>query len=254
MFRVELATSPIGQVSLPPTRDHAIRIHHGPPARASCQRHAYHYTRGDIDIVPAGTGGTWTCDDPATTLAVSISPAMVRRAATELGLDPARVTVTARHQVRDPQIAHVAWALEAEDRAGYPGGRAFADSLGLALSLHVLGAYRAPVRAGTELSPRQLARLRDYIEAHIDRALSLAELADVLAISTSHLKATFKRTTGLAVHEFIIHRRVARARSLLVAGEPASQVALAAGFSHQSHMARWMRRLLGRTPSTFRPT
>jgi AraC-like DNA-binding protein len=74
----------------------------------------------------------------------------------------------------------------------------------------------------------------------------------VVAIGASHLKATFKRTTGLAVHEYIVHRRVHRAKQLLTAGQlPASQVALAAGFSHQSHMARWMRRLLGRTPSSF---
>lgn len=250
MLRVALATSPIGQVTFPPTRDHVIRIHAGPPVRASCRTRRYQYTRDDIDIVPAGTAGTWTSEDPATTLAIALAPHLVHRAAEQLGLDPARVTVTPRHQVRDPRIAHVASALEAEDRAGYPGGRAFADTLVLALAVHVLGEYRAPVRSGTELAPAQLARLADYIEAHLDRELSLAKLAGVLAISASHLKATFKRSTGLAVHEYIVLRRVARARQLLAAGDlPASQVALAAGFSHQSHMARWMRRLLGRTPS-----
>jgi AraC family transcriptional regulator len=51
------------------------------------------------------------------------------------------------------------------------------------------------------------------------------------------------------VHEYVMRRRVERARALLVAAAmPAGQVALAAGFAHQSHMARWMRRVLGVTP------
>jgi AraC family transcriptional regulator len=44
-------------------------------------------------------------------------------------------------------------------------------------------------------------------------------------------------------------RRVEKARSLLLRGtSAASEVAFAAGFAHQSHMARWMRRILGVRP------
>ncbi|MNN49789.1 Helix-turn-helix domain protein [compost metagenome] len=51
------------------------------------------------------------------------------------------------------------------------------------------------------------------------------------------------------MHEYVIRRRVERARTLLLQRElPASQVALEAGFSHQSRMARCMRRILGATP------
>jgi AraC-like DNA-binding protein len=46
--------------------------------------------------------------------------------------------------------------------------------------------------------------------------------------------------------------RIERARLLLdEGGLSAAEVALAAGFSHQSHMARWMRRELGETPRTL---
>ena len=71
-------------------------------------------------------------------------------------------------------------------------------------------------------------------------------------VSASHLRALFKRTVGTPVHEYVIQRRVERARALLLRGDlPASQVALDAGFSHQSHMARCMRRVLGVTPATI---
>jgi AraC family transcriptional regulator len=62
----------------------------------------------------------------------------------------------------------------------------------------------------------------------------------------------FKRSTGFAVHEYVIRQRVYRAKQLLTRGElAASQVAAEAGFSHQSHMARAMRRVLGVTPSAI---
>jgi AraC family transcriptional regulator len=72
-------------------------------------------------------------------------------------------------------------------------------------------------------------------------------------VSASHLRVLFKRTVGIPIHEYVIQRRVERARVLLVESElPASQIALEAGFAHQSHMARCMRKLLGFTPSSLR--
>ncbi|KYF72421.1 hypothetical protein BE15_48030 [Sorangium cellulosum] len=54
------------------------------------------------------------------------------------------------------------------------------------------------------------------------------------------------------MHEYVVQRRVERARALLLRGDlPASQVAIEAGFAHQSHMARCMRRVLGVTPTAL---
>lgn len=67
-----------------------------------------------------------------------------------------------------------------------------------------------------------------------------------------YLKTLFKRSTGVPVHEYVVQRRVERAKVLLMRGElPASQVALQAGFAHQSHMARCMRRVLGVAPTAL---
>jgi len=125
--------------------------------------------------------------------------------------------------------------------------------LGLALSVHLLARYRAPVEPRAGLSVQQLRRVSDHIEAHLDQRLSLAQLARVAGVSASHFKTLFKRSTGLPAHAYVIQRRVERARVLLARGDlPASQIALEVGFSHQSHMARHMRRILGVTPASFR--
>lgn len=119
--------------------------------------------------------------------------------------------------------------------------------------MHLLGRYAAvPIRLPAGLSQAQLRRVTAYVEACLDQDLSLIRLANVAGVSASHLKTLFKRST-VPVHEYVVQRRVERARALLSRDElPINQVALEAGFSHQSHMARCMRRVLGVTPKAVR--
>ena len=95
-----------------------------------------------------------------------------------------------------------------------------------------------------------MRRVTDYIEANLDGDLSLHLLAQIAGFGLSHFKTLFRHTAGLPLHQYVIRRRVERARLLLTQGDlPISQVAFRAGFAHQSHMARHVRRLLGVVPS-----
>lgn len=71
--------------------------------------------------------------------------------------------------------------------------RLLADSLIAALIMRVAQRFGAPAPAGLPalLSPR-LRRVLDYIEAHLDRDLTLAELAGVACLSPSHFSRAFK--------------------------------------------------------------
>jgi AraC family transcriptional regulator len=238
-------------VSLEPLPEHRLKIHAGPPVRGRCRAHGFIYTRGDIDIVPAGGSDAWEEQEASTSLILHISPFLLRRTAEDMGLDPAHAGLETRHQFKDPRIEHIAWALDAEHTSGHPGGLLYTESLGIALSAHLLGRYRTPLRLSRGLSTPQLRRLTEYIEEHLDQNLSLLRLAGIAEVSASHLKTLFRRSTGIPVHEYVVQRRVERAKALLLRGKlPASQVALEAGFSHQSHMARAMRRVLGVTPTS----
>jgi len=64
-----------------------------------------------------------------------------------MGLPPERAVLDQRHQFRDARIEHVAWALDAERRAGFPNGRLYTDSLGTALAVQLLAGQEAA--AGT---------------------------------------------------------------------------------------------------------
>lgn len=253
-LNVHVRHTPGGVVGFEAVPDHRIKVHAGAPVNGACRLHKFRYTRGDIDILPAGTSDVWHEETASTSLVVRMPPSLLRRTAEEMELPADRASLIERHQLRDAHIEHILWALDAERRAGFPNGTLYTDSLGIALAAHLLGGHRqheaAPVQG---LTRPQLRRVTDYIETHLEGDLSLARLAEVAGLSASHLKTQFKRSTGLPVHEYVVHRRVDRARSLLLrSGMAASQVALESGFSHQSHMARCMRRVLGATPSDVR--
>jgi AraC family transcriptional regulator len=248
-LQIEVRQTPIGAVEHRAIAEHHVSVHSGAPVRVSCPSRCVR-ERGAIDVLPAGMSEGWFEDDASETIDLRLAPSLVRLAAEEMGFDADRVSIEPRCHLRDVQIEHIAWALAAEHRASSPHGLLYRESLGMALAVHLVARYRAVAAPRGGLSRPQLDRVLAYIEAHLGEDVSLLRLSRVAGVSASHLRALFKRSMGLPVHAYVIQRRVERARALLARGElPASQVALDAGFSHQSHMARCMRRVLGVTPA-----
>ena len=134
--------------------------------------------------------------------------------------------------------------LEAED-ASDP---LYAESLCTALVARLVDGQ--PAFRERRRSRRRRPRVIDYVEANLERRMTLAELAALVSISVPHFKVLFRETLGMPVHQYVVRRRVERAKALLLEGRLSiSQIALEAGFAHQSHMANWMNRVLGATPT-----
>lgn len=254
---VERLSIAAGLTRVPAMAHHRLGIHVGRAVNASCRcdgrRHVRVQADGDIDIVPAGLDGEWEDDADCSILRVSVAPSLIAGTAEELGLDPRRAGLMPRFQHRDAGLAHIAFALEAHTAAAGAADLLSAESLARALAIRLIGeAGAAALPRGQGLSPRQRRALAEVIEAELDGDLSLTRLAAVAGISASHLKVLFRRSFGLPVHQYVIQRRIERARLMLLDGQmPISQVALAAGFAHQSHMAHAMRRVLGMTPAAL---
>ena len=110
---------------------------------------------------------------------------------------------------------------------------------------------RPRIRGG--LPPRALRRVREFIEAHLEENISIQALASVAGLSMYHFARAFKQSEGMAPHEYLIQCRVQRAKDLLAETDlPLSEIALASGFSDQSHCARRFREHVGVTPSSYR--
>jgi AraC family transcriptional regulator len=242
-------TSAAGAVVLQPIGAHRVVVHLSAQTPSRCRETNFRCVRtpGDVDVVPAGAQGGYDATTASRALEIQLERGFVDRVAEETRL--AR-TVGTRHLVAHPTIRRLAWAFVGD--AGHPARQLYLDSLGVALAVQLLSqGESAPVARG--LTSKQLQRVIDYIEAHLERDLTLVELAGVARVSPAHLRRWFGAKVGEPVHRYVVRRRVERARELLLAGDlPASETALAVGFAHQSHMARWMRRLLGVTPRQLR--
>ena len=210
---------------------------------------------GDVKIVPPGIPRVWETESATIKLSMYLNAPLMFSAAAAMHVDPERIAISPRLHVRDPHIEHIAWALKAELENPAPFGRLYGEALGLALATHLLRSYapaRAVATAGSLSQPR-LSRVLNYVRDNLDRDLSLTELANVAGVSPSHFKTLFRQRMGMPVHQYVIRRRVEYAAELLTRGNrPLAEIALQAGFSNQSHLARWTRRILGATPQSLR--
>ncbi|NJK67728.1 MAG: helix-turn-helix transcriptional regulator, partial [Microcoleus sp. SU_5_3] len=98
----------------------------------------------------------------------------------------------------------------------------------------------------------KLRLVTDYINDYLDRELSLAELGANRATESLPFSRTFKQSTGISPYKYVIQQRVERAKQLLSQGKMSlADIAIACGFSHQSHLNRHFKRLTGVTPKTL---
>jgi AraC family transcriptional regulator len=99
----------------------------------------------------------------------------------------------------------------------------------------------------------RLRAVVEYIEERLDAGPTLEQMAAVARLSPFHFARQFKASTGLPPHQYVIARRIERAKQLLQGGGglTLAQVAARAGFSNQSHFSHHFKRLVGVTPGQF---
>jgi AraC family transcriptional regulator len=158
----------------------------------------------------------------------------------------------------DSTIEQLARALLTADAVAGSFARLYADSIGVAIVTRLLDAYSncaSPVsRTKTSALVRwRLNRATEYIEAHLGDAITLADIANATRLSRMHFAAQFKAATGLRPHEYVLRRRVERAKELLCRSNlTLVDVALSVGFQTQAHFTTVFRRFVGDTPSMWR--
>jgi len=258
---VRVVTDPAGKAITPPIPRLYVAIHVGRSVYMDCERdgkkHSGWGVHGDIDIVPAGTKAIWEPRDHDTALVLGVEDQLLWRAAEEYGLQPARLEMINRFQIRDAQLENIGWALKAEMEGGYPSGRIFMDSMATALAARLVRRHSSLANAQTNekasMSGKRLRQVLSHIEDNLNRDLSLTEISVVAGVSVSHCKTIFRQAMGVPVHQYVIQRRVERARALLCESEMGiSQIAQQTGFAHQSHLTSHMRRILGTSPRMVR--
>ena len=258
----QLRRDPRGVLEVPGLESILVSVHLGPAAQISCRRGGKGFrgraVHGDIDIIPASTPARWEMHDGNDMALLLILPTLFLRAvARDAGLNDKGIEIVNRFQIRDATLENLGWSIKHELEAGCPSGRLYLDGLAISFASRLLTQHSSHAKMEKQTTPHlaghRLKQVLSFIEEEIGSDLSLEAIAGVAGVGPSHLQTMFRNALGLSVHQYVIHRRVERAKVLLCEEEmTVVQIAQALGFSDQSHLARQMRRVLNASPSAIR--
>jgi AraC family transcriptional regulator len=213
-------------------------------------------TVGEISVMPAGFSFSAHWEEELEYLAVNLTDDYLRRATIDFEANRnARITLACGP--RDPLVRSIAQALAEELDTDQPAGRLYAESLVNALAVHLMRHYSTdalvPDLQFGGLPAHRLRRVTDFIEANLDHDLELAEIAEAAELSPYHFARSFKQTTGVTPIQFLMQRRIERAKQLLAGSElPLAEIALSVGFKNQSHFSTLFRKFTEITPKAWR--
>jgi AraC-like DNA-binding protein len=107
-------------------------------------------------------------------------------------------------------------------------------------------------RSRPEPEMKQVLPMLNFIQEHLHEDLSLERLSRTFYLSRYHISHIFKKATGFTPNEYVIHRRIIRARELLKKRELSIQrVGESVGFNNNSHFIRTFKALVGVSPKQY---
>jgi len=162
--------------------------------------------------------------------------------------------VTASRWGEDPELRALAESI-ARDLRQDAAPPAQADARIDALALHLASHYGTPEPASSSagLARPRLERVLALVEERLTEALPVSELADAVHLSPFHFSRMFRISTGRSPHEWIMLKRMARAKSLLACTRmPLPAVAKASGYRTHSHFSGMFHAVVGMTPGQYR--
>jgi AraC family transcriptional regulator len=260
---VEQFRHPSGEGRTHYSDDHAICLSLAPrPVRflqiKGGKTHTSLYGKGDVAITPAEMPffARWEGEDHY--MQIRIAARFIQNVAREaLEINPDRLELLPEFRIRDPQIEAIGLMLLSELQQGNCGSRLYIDSLANVLGVHLIRQYTAtqPQHSIYEggLPQHQLSQVLDYIDAHLEQDIKLADLATLLNMSQFHFSHLFKRAIGTSPYQYLLQQRIERAKKLLKDRDRSiMEIALMCGFNSHSHLSKQFRQATGMTPKAYR--
>ena len=212
---------------------------------------------GAYSVVPAGAAFRWETAGPINFAHFYFNPKLVDHVVTSaFDRDPSYVQLQETLGDADPLVRSLALGLIEELEAGDPQHAYLEDMLHLLLCrvLRLHSNARRSARLGRHvLAPFRLRRSLDFIEAQLGSQIGVGDIAAASGISRFHFSRAFRQTTGSSPYAYLLGRRIAAAKMLLVHSErPLGEIAEQCGFASLNQFSRMFKRDAGICPSSFR--
>ncbi len=253
------SSQPRGRFELPAAGDLVLSQSVGRPFRYVCDlgagRFSGHTQPMDFVAVSPGVSSWCEVSEPAHLRFMGIPGALARSCLERDADDPLDFGPIHTGHQGDPLIAQGLDLLWQELGSRDPAARLFVDSMMSALVIRLARLSDQFIEADDRrggLAPHQSARVVDYMQTHLDRRITLAELAAICDLSPWHFSRAFRETHGYPPHRYLTRLRIRRARELLERTRLSiTGIAMATGYSPQQ-LVRHFRQATGLSPSVYR--
>lgn len=212
-----------------------------------------------ICLTPATATTSWQHNGRPEILQVYLRRSIYESAFSEIyGSDTSAAELVPRFAMSDPLLEQLSIAVVSALRDGTSEDGLYIDAIAHMMAAHLARNHstrsRPPrIMATKPITGSKMRRLVDYIEDNLDGDLSLHALAAQVGMSPLYLARAFRVAIGQSPHQYILSRRIERARELLRNTDlPVVDIAIAVGFSSQSHLAHWFVRQIGVSPGAYR--
>jgi AraC family transcriptional regulator len=215
--------------------------------------------QGSCVIIPANISQQAEWNKESGALIIAVDPTIFAQTIYEV-VDPNCIELLPQFATSDPLIYQLGVALKSALTKHDTSSRLYAETLVNTLILHLLENYtttRPNLRecVAGQLPQYKLQQVIDYINAYLDRDLSLKELSNLVQMSPHYFSKLFKQSTGNTPHQYMICCRIERAKYLIQQRKLSlAEIATQVGFVDQSHLHRHFKHLVGVTPKTYRKT
>jgi len=246
------------QLKLPAVSSHMIVAHMANPCVMSTRWNGVmrkaRSVPGSIMIMSAGQESWWEWTGDICEVQLHLDPAALTAAALEV--TDKTVHLIDGLGIVDHELLGIAQKLSAELLTPGLGGRLFADAMSHWLMITLLRRHstlRCERFERIDVPPHKIRVAMDYIETNLCDDVTLESIATAAGVSPFRFARGFKRATGRAPHQYVVMRRLEKAKELLRSTDRAiGDVARTVGFSTPSHFTSVFRRHCGATPRRFR--
>lgn len=243
---------------------HLITVYMGAPSRQQALLSGRNYnilqTAGNVAVISAATPlQSWYDEAEQDDIYLHLEPDFIKNTAIGADLNPDRIEIVTTLDSRSPVIESMArMAFDELQRDDATGTNLYADSVANILAVQLLREYSSEKmppekRYVNGLTNKKLALVLELIESDLSEDLPLKILANAAGLSEYHFLRMFKQSTGYTPHQYVMHQRIERAKTLLQKTEMTiTEISYLLGFSTPAHFTHYFRRKTGLTPTKMR--
>lgn len=214
------------------------------------------YGAGTVSVVDLRDAPQYEFRGPLDVIQYYVPQRALDEFAHEHGAKPVATLKWCREQ-RDPFLSTLSSVLLSAVEQDRTANQLFLDQIGLSLIAHfaqTYGGLRVRDAAGSGgLAPWQERRAKEIMQSRLASHLTIACIAAECRLTPSHFARAFRRSVGVAPHDYLSQLRIDEAKRLMLCTELALvDIALICGFGDQSYFTRVFSRTVGVSPGAWR--